>query len=99
MKISSGIAEISLSIHQGNRIVSEKAFLWPAYNAGKVTSIHGIMRQTESNATYITPSPEERERLLGALFNSPATEYSSKGRVYENRYLSYQPGTFFDALA
>ena len=33
MKISSGIAEISLSINQGNRIVSEKAFLWPAYNA------------------------------------------------------------------
>ncbi len=99
MKISSGIAELNLSTYQGGRIVSEKAFLWPAYNAGKVTSIHGIMRQTESNATYIKPSPEERERLLGDLFNAPAPEYSSKGRVYTNRYLSYQPGTFFDALA
>ena len=99
MKISTGIAEIQLSSLQSNRIVSEKAFLWPAYNAGKVTPIHGIMRQTESHATYITPSPEERQRLLGELFNSPAPEYSSRGRVFANRYLSYQPGTFFDALA
>ncbi|MDI9425020.1 MAG: hypothetical protein QM472_09285 [Spirochaetota bacterium] len=57
------------------------------------------MRQTESQAAYITPSPEERDRLLGELFNSPAPEYSANGRVFSNRYMSYQPGTFFDALA
>ncbi|HPI13791.1 MAG TPA: hypothetical protein PK875_05530 [Spirochaetota bacterium] len=99
MKISTGIAEVQLSTYQPTRIVSEKAFLWPAYNAGRITPIHGIMRQTESQAAYITPSPEERDRLLGELFNSPAPEYSANGRVFSNRYMSYQPGTFFDALA
>ncbi len=99
MRISAGLAEINLSLTSANRIAPEKTYIWPVYDNGKVNSIHGVTRRTESNGVYAKPLPEEHIRLLEELLSAPAAEYTSRGSAGDKRAVVYQPGTFFDALA
>jgi len=99
MRISTGIAELHLASAQSGRVKAEKAYLWPVYDAGKITNIHGVTKRTDSNSVYSKPLPEEHIRLLQELHNSPIAEYTPRGLASERRSVSYQPGTFFDALA
>jgi hypothetical protein len=99
MRISSGIAEVNLGAHYSNRITSEKAYIWPVYDAGKVNHVQGVTRRTESNVVYAKPLPEEHIRLLTEFDAPPSAEYDSRGKVGSHRSLACRPGTFFEALA
>ncbi len=98
MRISAGIAEISFTNLQGTRPASDKFFVWPLYNAGRIDSIHGVSRRTESNALYLKPSPEDRERILNIAKNHSENEYSSSGKI-GNTPTWVRPGSLFEALA
>lgn len=98
MRISTGIADIAFSALQGTKAGSEKFFVWPLYNAGRIESIHGVSRRTESNAVYLKPSPEDRERILNLAKNQSENEYSSSGRLGSTPAW-VRPGSLFDALA
>ncbi len=98
MRISSGMAEIGFANPLNNRIASEKFFVWPLYNAGKVENIHGVTRRTESNITYSKPSSEDRDRLLAIMNDNSHREYSPAG-TFTRSSLGIQPGSFFDAIA
>ena len=97
MRISSGMAEINFG-NPPNRIASEKFYVWPLYNAGRVETIHGVMRRTESNVTYSKPTTEDRDRLLAMMNDNPQKEYSPAGTLRAKTY-GIQPGSFFDAIA
>jgi hypothetical protein len=97
MRISSGIAEIGLSRLTDNRIASEKFYLWPLYNAGKVQEIHGVTRWTDSNAVYTKPSSEDREKILALSRDNTNLEYSSYGNI-SKAASGIRPGSLFDAI-
>jgi hypothetical protein len=98
MRISTGMAEIGFANPLNNRIASEKFFVWPLYNAGKVENIHGVTRRTESNIAYSKPTPEDRDRLLAMMDDHSQKEYSPAGTLRATTY-GIQPGSFFDAIA
>jgi hypothetical protein len=97
MNISSGISEINFHSYTKGTSASEKVYIWPAYNNGKVESIHSVLKRTENNAVYTKPSPEERERIMDMIKNSKQYEYSSDGNIARNRFV-LQPGSLFDAI-
>ncbi|HOT46331.1 MAG TPA: hypothetical protein PLM53_10655 [Spirochaetota bacterium] len=98
MRISAGLAEIGFANPLNNRIASEKFFVWPLYNAGKVEDIHGVTRRTESNIAYSKPTPEDHDRLLAMMKDNPQKEYSPAGTL-RAAACGIQPGSFFDAIA
>ena len=98
MRISSGVAEIGISTVRGNRIIAEKAFIWPVYDAGSVNRIRGVARHTDSNVSYAKPSPEDHIELLRKADRYIELEYTPSGAVARRNLLAYQPGSFFDAL-
>lgn len=97
MRISAGMAEIGF-VNQNAKIASEKFFVWPLYNAGRVENIHGVTRRTESNITYAKPSPEDRDKMLALYKDNSMREYSSAG-TFTQTARAIQPGSFFDAIA
>lgn len=99
MRISTGISELNLLSREGGRISSEKAYIWPVYDAGKVGQIHGVARRTGPNLAYAKPTPQEHVRLLEKYSGAPSTEYTMHGRLSDKKALTCAPGTFFDALA
>ena len=98
MRISTGMAEISFQNIPGSRIASEQFYVWPLYNAGRVESIHGVTRRTDSNITYTKPSQEDREKIMGLANERSFNEYSSAGRI-GRAHGGLQPGSLFDAIA
>lgn len=98
MRISTGMAEIGFSGMANNRIASEKFYVWPLYNAGRVENIHGVTRRTESNITYSKPSPEDHDKMLALMKSGSHHEYSPAG-ISRKTTSGIQPGSFFDALA
>ncbi len=98
MRISSGMAEIGFAAQGGQRIASERLYVWPLYNAGQVENIHGVARRTESNILYAKPSPEDRNRIMDLAKDRSFSEYSSSGRIGRNG-AGLQPGALFDAIA
>jgi hypothetical protein len=96
MRISSGLAEINYNSPQTNRIVSEKIFTWPVYNAGKIEKIHGVTRHTESNITYSKPSVEDRIKLLSMSDSNAEMTYTQAGEHRSSRAVA--PGSLFDAI-
>ncbi len=97
MRISSGLAEIGFGIHQGGRIASEKFYVWPLYNAGRVETIHGVTRRTESNGIYTKPSPEDRDRIMNLAKEQTENEYSPSGRISKTPP-GIRPGSLFEAI-
>ncbi len=92
------MVEIGYGNLLNSRISSEKFFVWPQYNAGRVNDIHGVTRRTESNITYTKPFPEDRDRLLALVNENSLREYSPAGK-YCRSSLGIHPGSFFDAIA
>jgi hypothetical protein len=97
MRISSGMADIGFNTLPGSRIASERFYVWPLYNAGRVESIRGVTRRTESNAVYSKPSPEGREKILDLAKDRSYHEYSPSGRI-GGPHTGLQPGSLFDAI-
>jgi hypothetical protein len=97
MRISSGMAEISFASQPGSRIASEQFYIWPLYNAGRVESIRGVTRRTESNITYSKPTQEDRERIMDLAKERSFNEYSPSGRIGRSQG-GLQPGSLFDAI-
>jgi len=95
MRISSGISEIYFH-NPANDIKSERVFVWPVYNAGRIENIHGITRQTQSNVIYAKPSNEDKEKILTHYSARPEETYTQKGN--RQPLQTFQPGTLFDAL-
>jgi hypothetical protein len=99
MRISTGISEISFLAPKAGPGAVDKTFIWPVYDNGSVTRIQGIAKRTQSNITYIKPTPEEHLRLFEGLERSRQSEYTASGTSVEKKGTVYAPGTFFDALA
>lgn len=99
MKISSGFSEININTLQSNKIRSEKLYVWPVYDQGKVEQIHAVTRRTESNIAYSKPVESDHMKLMGISRNTFESEYNSSGKVTQRSVLAAQPGTFFDAIA
>lgn len=98
MKISAGLAEINAIQTSGKIGKTEKAFVWPVYNAGKVERIHSFARRTESNAYYSKPSNEDHLKLLDIYMQSEETEYTKSGITSKKTAISQPSGNFFDAV-
>ena len=95
MNISTGISEINFSTGASAVQKAGKAYLWPVYNAGAVTRIQRIDRDTASDIGYIKPySAEQNDKLS----NIRHEEYSPNGKIY-TRSSSYYPGLFLNLLA
>ena len=92
------MAEIGFSGMVNSKIASEKFYVWPLYNAGRVENIHGVTRRTESNITYSKPSPEDHDKMLNLMKSNSHQEYSPSG-ISRKTAIGIQPGSFFDALA
>lgn len=97
MRISSGFAEIGFNMTGSQRIASEQFYVWPLYNAGKVENIHSVTRRTESNVTYMKPSPQDRVRIMDLSKDSSMKEYSASGKL-QSPVHGIQPGSLFDAI-
>jgi hypothetical protein len=97
MKISGGISEITLPSATGN-VRSEKIFIWPRYNAGRVYRAQGVAGRTRSSVVYSKPTMEDHFKLLTSARNSYEIAYSAAGRIVVKNLSAYQPGSFFDAL-
>lgn len=91
------MAEMHFNNLPGMRIAAEKFYIWPLYNAGRVESIQGVTRRTESNAIYSKPSQEDRERIMDLAKNRSFNEYSPAGRIGRSN-AGLQPGSLFDAI-
>ncbi len=96
MMISNGISEIRLHQSGVHRTESERIFVWPLYNAGKVEKIHGVTRHTESNAMYAKPSGDDREKILSMSAHRSEVTYTPRGD--QKSHLMLQPGSLFDAV-
>lgn len=98
MRISSGMAEIGFNNLPGMRVASEQFYVWPLYNAGRVESIQGVTRRTESNVIYSKPSPSDHDRIIDLAKDRSCSEYSATGRT-GRAHCGLQPGSLFDAIA
>ena len=95
MNISTGISEINFLAGSSSTQKAGKAYLWPVYNAGAVTQVQKISRETASDISYIKPfSGDPNDNTSHVRYE----EYSSKGKV-NGRPSSYHPGYYFNALA
>jgi hypothetical protein len=97
MKISAGISEIALPSAMG-KVRSEKIFIWPRYNSGRVYRTRGVAGKTKSSVVYSKPAMEDHFKLLAFARNSHEIAYSAAGRTIVKNPSAYQPGSFFDAL-
>jgi hypothetical protein len=96
MRISSGISEIHFHTPMDSARPSERVFIWPLYNAGRVERLHGITRQTESNAIYAKPSSDDREKILMTLSSRSEVTYTDRGS--QRSHQLFGPGSLFDAV-
>ena len=96
MRISSGISEIALTAMKGNNISTERIYVWPRYNSGRVEKIRPLIRQTDTSIIYSKPSPEDREKILSYYHDNPVREYNASGS-YQFQSKLVKPGSLFDA--
>jgi hypothetical protein len=99
MRISTGISEISFLSPKAGPRAADKTYIWPVYDNGSVTPVQGIAKRTQSNITYIKPTPEEHLRLVEDMERSLQSGYTASGSAADGKGVVYAPGTFFDALA
>lgn len=98
MRISSGLAEITMTPvgSTAGAYKTEKVYLWPVYNAGKVDPVYRVTREIDGQITYTKPTPEERDRLLSMADGfDPTQGYTASG--VRKKANPFTPGTFFDA--
>lgn len=96
MNISTGLSEISFSRFSETSPVSNKTYIWPGYNQGKVQKITKAP-EFRGEPIYFKPTEEKKNEIMNLVTNlEPA--YNSDGKVQQARpYV--EPGSLFTALA
>ena len=97
MKISTGMAEITLPRNSGDIKAHNKAYVWPKYNEGNVTPVQKITRRTAGDIPYMKATPEEHNRIMEEYRAKSFENYSSRGNV-QTQSPSVEPGSLFEAL-
>lgn len=97
MRLSSGVAEINLGRAQGAGSAT-KAFIWPAYNDNKVSSVRRVSSHAGGEIYYTKATDEFKEQLLDAVKRVPQSKYYSGGKA-DLLIAGYEPGILFNALA
>jgi hypothetical protein len=98
MNISSSISQVIYQTQLPGKIMLNKAYLWPEYNAGNITRIAPINEKQEQTFNYIKRSSLE---LNNDNINNKITkidQYSSNGSIIKVPN-DYTPGSIFEALA
>lgn len=96
MNISNGLSEISFRRSGETSTVSNKAYLWPGYNAGKVQKITKAP-EFRGEPVYFKPTEDKKNEIMNLISNQEPG-YNSSGRVQNTRpYI--EPGSLFTALA
>lgn len=96
MNISTGLSEISFNRMSDTSPVSNKAYIWPGYNAGKVQKVTKAP-EYRGEPVYFKPSEEKKNEIM-KLVSNPEPAYNSDGRVQKARpYV--EPGSLFTAFA
>lgn len=96
MNISTGLSEISFNRSGETKAASNKAYIWPGYNAGKVQKITKAP-EFRGEPVYFKPTEDKKNEILN-LISSQEPAYNSNGRVQNSRpYI--EPGSLFTAFA
>ncbi len=96
MKISSGMAEISLQRNSGADPVKNRTYIWPDYRQGAVEKTRKV-DPYRNEYVYFKPDLGGREKILG-MMHRVEEGYNSSGKA-ENMKPLVAPGSFFNALA
>jgi hypothetical protein len=98
MNISSSISQVIFQTQLPGKILLKKAYLWPEYNAGKITKITPVHERTELALNYVKRSSVDstKDEIINNLKNS--TSYNSNGGVL-TKTSNYTPGSIFEAFA
>ncbi len=96
MKISTGVAEISIGKNSLTGPARNKTYIWPEYRQDAVEKIRKA-DPFKSEYLFRKPGLKEREELLG-IMHRVEQSYDSSGRA-GNLKAPVAPGSFFDALA
>ena len=96
MNISNGLSEISFRRSGETSAVSNKAYIWPGYNAGKVQKITKAP-EFRGEPVYFKPTEEKKNEIMNLISNQEPA-YNSNGRV-QNARPYIEPGSLFTALA
>ncbi len=96
MNISTGLSEISIRNFNETASVSNKTYIWPGYNAGKV---HKIQKAPEfrGEPVYFKPTEDKRNEIMNLISNQEPA-YNSSGKV-QRAHPYIEPGSLFTALA
>jgi hypothetical protein len=94
MNIGNGISEIT---SPGTAAIygSQKVYLWPVYNAGKVDPVFRVAREIDGHVFYNTTKPEDRPKILADAGKSSIEGYGFNGA--KTRALMTPSGSLFDA--
>lgn len=96
MNISNGLSEISFRRSGETSSVSNKSYIWPGYNAGKVQKITKAP-EFRGEPVYFKPTEDKKNEIMN-LISSQEPAYNSNGRMQNSRpYI--EPGSLFTALA
>jgi len=96
MNISSGISAINIASGSGVNRVSNKTYVWPVYQDGKVEKIKSANRQF-GEPVYFKPSENARDEILK---NAALTEnsYTPQGTIAKTSP-KIERGSLFSAFA
>jgi hypothetical protein len=94
MNIGNGISEITTP---GTAAIygSQKVYLWPVYNAGKIDPVFRVAREIDGHIYYKKTKPEDRPSILADAGKSSVETYGANGA--RNRALMTPSGALFDA--
>jgi hypothetical protein len=98
MNISSSISQIIYQTQLPGKILLNKAYLWPEYNAGNITRIAPIHDKTEQTLNYIKRSSIDSVNETYSDKILKTAQYGSNGNLI-NLPVDYTPGSIFEALA
>ena len=98
MNISSGISQLTFQTRIPGKTLVKKAYLWPQYNAGKITGISPVQEKINPELHYVKRSTlsSDNDDYINQIKNSAS--YNSTGNLIKNTS-EYFPGSFFEALA
>jgi hypothetical protein len=92
MNISNGISEINFP---GAAYGTQKVWLWPVYNAGKIDPVFRVSRETDGQKVNNNVPPHDRERVIDETQKRAGQIYSSQGSHIKS--LCSPSGSLFDA--
>jgi len=96
MNISNGLSEISFRRSAETPSASNKAYIWPGYNAGKVQKITKSP-EFHGEPVYFKPTEAKKNEIMNLISNQEPA-YNANGRV-QNSHPYIEPGSLFTAFA